>query len=97
MYEIEYTPKAIRDLDWFSKREQRVVLDGIEASLRHEPTVETRNRKRLQPNDIAEWELRLGNFRVLYDVEEEVRVVEVQRVGHKSRDRFFFRGREEEI
>ncbi len=97
MYETEYTSQAAEDLKWFSKREQKIILDGIDDNLRYEPTVATRNRKPMRPNDVAEWELRLGDFRVLYDVDEIVRVVEIQRVGEKRRDRFFFRGREEEI
>jgi len=51
----------------------------------------------MRPNDVAEWELRLGDFRVLYDVDESVRIVEIQRVGEKRGNRFFFRGREGEI
>ncbi len=97
MYEIEYTPQAMQDLKSFSKRAQNIILDGIDASLHHEPNVETRNRKRLRPNDTAEWELRIGNFRVLYDVDERVRIVEIQRVGEKRGSRFFFRGQEEDV
>jgi mRNA-degrading endonuclease RelE of RelBE toxin-antitoxin system len=97
MYHIEYAPEAAQGLKWFSKREQKIILDGIDDNLRHEPTVETRNRKQLRPNDVAEWELRLGDFRVLYNVDEIVRVVEIQRVGEKRGNRFFFRGREEEL
>jgi mRNA-degrading endonuclease RelE of RelBE toxin-antitoxin system len=43
MFEIEFTPEAEQDLKWFRKNEQNVILDGIEAQLRYEPTVETRN------------------------------------------------------
>ncbi len=51
----------------------------------------------MRPNDVADWELRVGNFRVLYDVDEQVRIVEIQRVGEKRGSRFLFGGREEEI
>jgi mRNA-degrading endonuclease RelE of RelBE toxin-antitoxin system len=97
MYEIEYTPQSTEDLRWFSKREQKIILDEIDDNLRHEPTLKTRNRKPMRSNDIAEWELRIGDFRVLYDVDEIVRIVEIQRVGKKRGNRFFFRGQEEEI
>ena len=54
MYEIELTPKAREDLMWFRKNEQEEILDGIDANLMYEPTVETRNRKQLRPNETAE-------------------------------------------
>lgn len=97
MYEIEYTPQAIADLKWFSKHEQNIIVDGVEANLRYTPTTITRNRKRMRPNAIAEWELRIGNFRVFYEVEMQVRIVEIQRIGEKRGSRFFFHGHEEEV
>ncbi len=97
MYSIEYTPKAAQDLKWFKKREQKIILDGIDENLCYEPTIETRNRKHMRSNDVAEWELRLGDFRILYNVDEIVRIVEIQRVGEKRGNRFFVRGREGEI
>jgi len=60
VFEIEFTDQYLDDLQWFKKHEQNVIIDGIEASLRYEPTLETRNRKPLRPNNTAEWELKLG-------------------------------------
>lgn len=48
-------------------------------------------------NEIAAWELRLGNFRVLYNVDEQVRIVEVQRIGEKRGNAFFFKGRKTDV
>lgn len=96
-YTIEYTAEAVQDLKWLKKTEQVSVLSAIEEQLKFEPTVETRNRKRLRPNGTAQWELRVGTFRVLYDVDDVVKVVEIQRVGAKSGNQFVFRGREEEL
>ena len=97
MYDIQYTETAIADLQWFKKYEQNQILDGIDQQLRHQPTVETRNRKRLRPNAVAAWELRISDFRVLYDVDEQVSIVEIQRIGEKRGNAFFFRGRKEDI
>ncbi len=30
---------------------------------------------------LAEWELRIGRFRVLYNVEEEVKIVSIEAIG----------------
>ena len=50
--------------------DQRRLLDSLQEQLQHQPEQETRNRKRLRPNELAEWELRIGTFRVFYDVDQ---------------------------
>jgi hypothetical protein len=69
-------------------RQQRLVLATVDKQLMHQPTVETRNRKPMRPNPIAPWELRIGNLRVYYDVEEAPElVVFIRAVGIKERNR----------
>ena len=97
MYDIEYTQEALVDLKSLQKSEQREILDAIVVQLRYEPTVQTRNRKILRPNAVADWELRIGTFRVLYNVDEEVVVVEIQRIGKKERNIYYFRGQQEDL
>lgn len=97
MYSIEYTKEAVKDLKCFKRNEQQQIVDGINVQLRYQPTVETRNRKQMRSNSMAEWELRLGEFRVLYNVDEEVLIVEIQRIGEKQGNAFFFRGKEEDV
>ncbi|GET37572.1 type II toxin-antitoxin system RelE family toxin [Microseira wollei] len=95
MYEIEYTPQAVEDLEYFKKHEQKQIVEGIDVQ-RYEPTGETRNRKLMRPNNIGR-ELRIGEFRVLYNVEQQVLIVEIQRIGEKQGNAFFFRGKQEVI
>ncbi len=96
MYEIAFTIRAERDLKWFRKNGQNEILDGIEAQLCYEPTVETRNRKRLRPGQVAEWELRVGRFRVFYDVDDEEHGVSIEAVGLKVGNKVYFQGKEQE-
>ena len=93
MYKIEFTDAALADLKSFKKHEQNEIIDGIEANLTYEPTVETRNRSPLRPNQTAEWKLRLGNFRVYYDVDTVVRIVSVEAIGLKVGNLVLFRGK----
>ena len=87
-YQIEYTDAAIDHLNVLTTRQQRTVLDTVDEQLQYEPLVETRNRKPMEPNSLATWELRIGNLRVYYDVEENtVSVVYIQAVGVKNRNR----------
>ncbi len=97
MYQIEYTPQAIEDLKYFKKHEQQQILNEIPVQLRYEPSVETRNRKRTRPNSIAGWELRIAEFRVFYNVEEQIQIVEIKRIGEKEGNNFLFRGQQEDV
>jgi len=87
-YQIEYTDAAIEHLQSLTTSQQRIVLDTVDEQLKYEPLVETRNRKPMRANSLATWELRIGNLRVYYDVEENtVSVVYIQAVGIKNRNR----------
>ena len=97
MYDIEFAPGALEDLRSLRKFEQQQVLDGIESQLRHQPTVETRNRKRLRPNEIAMWELRIGQFRVFYNVDDQRLTVRIEAIGFKVGNLLFIRGESRKI
>ncbi|MBE9114439.1 type II toxin-antitoxin system RelE/ParE family toxin [Lusitaniella coriacea LEGE 07157] len=102
MYFIEYTEEALLDLEHFRKSERRQILDAVDRQLLYEPTVETKNRKRLRPNQLAEWELRVGKYRVFYDVlkganTESVNIVKIEAVGFKQHNTLLIRGKEFEL
>jgi mRNA-degrading endonuclease RelE of RelBE toxin-antitoxin system len=81
-YRIEYAQTAIDHLRSLTARERSSVFTGVEQQLTHEPTVETRNRKQMRANPLASWELRLGDLRVYYDVEEKpAQLVKIAAVG----------------
>ena len=61
-----------------------LVLDQVEEQLTHQPALPTRKRKLLRPNPIAPWQLKLGNVRVFYEVEEPNAVVTIKAVGIKQ-------------
>ena len=97
MYEIEYTLEALKDLKSFRKFEQEHILDEIDAQLQYEPNVETQNRKWLRPNNISDWELRIGKYRVLYDIEEQEQIVAIQAIGFKIGNELYIRGERRKI
>ena len=70
-FAIIYSPEAIDHLQALPKATQVLVVDQIDEQLAHEPTLPTNERKLLRPNPVALWELRLGEVRVFYDVQEE--------------------------
>jgi mRNA-degrading endonuclease RelE of RelBE toxin-antitoxin system len=97
MFQIDFTPAAIEDLRSFRKHDQQQIIRGIEAQLRHQPTEQSRNRKRLRPNQLAEWETRIGDFRVFYDVDTDYEVVKIEAVGYKQGSKLFVHGEEYEL
>ena len=97
MYEIELTPEARDDLKSLRKFEQQTIIAGIDTQLRYEPAVETRHRTRLRPNEVAEWELRIGKYRVFYNVEEHVLIVSIEAIGFKVGNVLFIRGKRRDL
>lgn len=67
-YRIEYSPDAEEHLRQFTARQRGIILDAVDVQLAHQPAVKTRNRKPMRPNPLSPWELRIGDFRVYYDI-----------------------------
>jgi mRNA-degrading endonuclease RelE of RelBE toxin-antitoxin system len=94
MFEIAFTPSSLDDMAGFHKRHQVLIFDETESQLSHQLNVETRRRKRLRPNRISEWELRIDVYRVFYDVALDAGRVDVRMVARKHGNRLYVRGQE---
>ena len=97
MFRIEFTPEAVEDLKLLRKYNQQQIMAAIERQLPDQAAQETRNRKRLRPNQLAEWELRVGDFRVFYDIDQENSSVKIEVVGYKQGNKLFVHGEEYEL
>jgi mRNA-degrading endonuclease RelE of RelBE toxin-antitoxin system len=82
-------------LDSYRAREQRILLDAIVKFLGVDAEVESKKRRQLRPNLLAPWELRIGGYRVFYEVRVGG-VVRVLAVGHKRHNELFIRGQKVE-
>lgn len=94
MFTIELSDDALDELRWSRRRDSRMIFDEIEQQLTYQPTVEARNRKALRAHPPGEWELRVGNFRVFYDIDAENATVLVKAVAAKIGSKLFIRGEE---
>jgi mRNA-degrading endonuclease RelE of RelBE toxin-antitoxin system len=94
VFHLEITESARDDLRFLQPFAQRRILDAIGQQLLNEPLTATRHRKPLRPNDLSAWELRVGIYRIFYDVEEERTIVTVKAIGWKDHNRLFIRGKE---
>jgi len=84
-FEIDVTAEAESDLDAIRSYYRNQILDGMEVHLRYTPTRESRSRiKRLRLLDSPAFRLRVGDFRVYYDVDEAAEIVTVLRVLGKK-------------
>jgi mRNA-degrading endonuclease RelE of RelBE toxin-antitoxin system len=89
MYEVEYAEGVADDLRSLRAHERRHILDTMEEQLKHEPARETRNKKPLvglEPpwdQDEPVWELRIGSYRVFYEVDDVGQRVIVHAVRRK--------------
>lgn len=91
-YTINITEDGERQFRTLSARDQRILEAAIVTRLEHQPTTPTKAIKRLRPNPLVQFELRVGNLRVLYNVEGDEVVVLI--VGRKAGNRLIVEGEE---
>jgi mRNA-degrading endonuclease RelE of RelBE toxin-antitoxin system len=88
-YRIDITDAAEAELRSLRVFERRKIVDAIQSQLGHQPTEETRHRKRLDSAIPAFdhlppiWELRVGDYRVFYDIDESALIVVIRAVRRK--------------
>ncbi|HVA45448.1 MAG TPA: type II toxin-antitoxin system RelE/ParE family toxin [Pirellulales bacterium] len=89
-YDIVMHELAVRELEDLRAFDQRRLVAEIRGQLSDQPTTATRRRKcliDLTPSfehDLPVWELRVGPFRVFYDVADEDRRVHVRAIRRKQ-------------
>jgi mRNA interferase RelE/StbE len=92
-FNITITEEADRQFRSLPARDQRILEAAIKARLQHQPTMHSKSIKRLRPNPFAEFELRVGDLRVLYNNVEEEEVV-LLIVGRKVGNKLIVEGEE---
>ena len=93
-YKIEFADCIKQHFKYLNANQRKLVMDGIEKQLFHEPLKETKNRKPLRPNPFAPWELRIGNLRVFYDItSDEPNIVKILAIGYKKGNTLLIAGK----
>ena len=90
MYTLKFAREAADEIEALRPFDQRRILDALQ-DLRRAPFQAARNRKQLLDVEAERaplWELRIGEYRVFYDVDEEqqhvVIVLSVRKKGRKT-------------
>jgi mRNA-degrading endonuclease RelE of RelBE toxin-antitoxin system len=90
-FAIRLGEDAVAEIAGLRAAERKRLLDAIERQLAHEPAEESKRKKMLSglvpPWEQVRpvWQLRVGDLRVFYDVDESSRVVIVRAVRRKER------------
>lgn len=96
-FRIEVTAEAKSDLSHYTAFERKIIVSAIREQLTQQPQVETKNRKLLRDNPMASWELRVGKYRVFYDLDATAKAVSIVAVGHKEQNHLWIRGKEAQL
>lgn len=75
-YEIRFHPEVRKLLARLDAATHRRILEAID-TLKENPY----RRKKLQGVDVGQWRLRVGDYRIRYDIAEDL--VFILRIGHR--------------
>jgi len=79
-YTLKIDDKVIRELRRIDRTWQKRILNKMKTTLTKDPY----SGKKLVGNLSPFWRLRVGDYRVIYAIEEEIVTVEVIKVKHRK-------------
>jgi mRNA-degrading endonuclease RelE of RelBE toxin-antitoxin system len=82
VYEVEITPEGLRHLDQLPTKVRSAVIETILGSIAENPQ---RAGKPLRGELEGLYSARRGEFRVIYEIDDEARIVLVHRAQHRRR------------
>jgi len=88
-FAVQIVSSALKELQAFKPYYQRQIADAIDRPLPYQPTLPTRHRKPIQVTEASFafdpplWELRIGNIRVFYDVEQSRQIIYIRAIRAK--------------
>lgn len=82
-YEVRFTDTALRSLHRFPRNDQQRILTRVE-QLASDP-ISMPNVKRLVEYDDAAYRLRVGNYCILFDRDDAMRIIDIIDVRTRGR------------
>lgn len=80
LYEVKLLPAARKDLDGFSGKLLAKLKDAI-IGLYDNPR--PRHSRKLR-GGVSKWRVRVGDYRILYEIDDSRKVIKVYRVAHRG-------------
>ena len=80
VYEIVIDDKVIKDLKKIDRHWQKKIVDKIKNTLATNPYT----GKKLVGNLSEFWRLRVGDYRVIYSIDDKIVTVEIMKISHRK-------------
>ena len=80
MYKVILDKKVLKDLKKIDKKEQIKIIDTIENKLANNPFI----GKKLIENLSEFYKYRVGNYRIIYSIFQEIVEIEIIKIGHRK-------------
>ncbi len=77
---MRFKSSALKELKGLPKRDAGRILSSIKA-LRDDPRPRGAKKLRLGKNH---WRIRVGNFRAIYDIDDEHHLIRIMRIRHRD-------------
>lgn len=82
MYQVEFTAQALKDLKKLDKHTRMLILAWIQKNLVG-CTDPRQHGKGLTANRSGQWRYRVGDYRILADIQDDKILILVLSVGHR--------------
>ena len=81
MYQILITRQALKEIIALPKKTSILVSDAIEAL---KENARPAGCKKLKGETDYLWRIRVGSYRIIYAIEDKIKVVEIRKIGHRK-------------
>ena len=81
MYFITFRKSAIKELGRlpsFAVKKIRIAIDGLAFNPRPDGC------KKLSDSDENIWRIRVGDYRILYIIQDEIKIIDIRRIAHRK-------------
>lgn len=83
-FEVEFTEQAIKELKKMDKQDAALITGWIRKNLQGCSNPRQQG-KALTANHSVEWRYRVGNYRLLAEIQDEKVIILILTIGHRSK------------
>lgn len=83
-FEVEFTEQAIKELKKMDKHDAALITGWIRKNLQG-CSNPRQHGKALTANHSGEWRYRVGNYRLLAEIQDEKVIILILTIGHRSK------------
>ena len=83
MYRLQYSERAIKQLSKLDKGTQKLILAWVSKNLENCENPRTKG-KGLTANKSGEWRYRIGDYRIICDIRDDMLIVLALSIGHRK-------------